>query len=158
MDQDFADDLRFIQKTPGTLETLLATFPEAKTRVKPSDQEFSFLESVCHLRDIEIEGYGPRLRRILAEERPWLQDVDGARLAREREYNEQNLREALTAFVAARMGNVATLSRLDPSARLREGNLERVGTITLSKLVSLMRDHDEGHLDELNHLINRLHQ
>ena len=39
------------------------------------------LEHVCHLRDIEVEGYAPRLKRILSEDGPFLPDIDGRRLA-----------------------------------------------------------------------------
>jgi hypothetical protein len=151
------------EETPEALEALtakLAGTPEATailTRdlsvqavmIKPSPEEFSVLENVCHLRDIEIEGYSTRIRRILNEEHPVLADIDGARLAIERSYNEQNLNEALQAFAKARGQNVALLMSTNEEQLSRSGVLEGVGEVTLGKLVMLMNEHDEGHLDEL---------
>ena len=38
----------------------------------------------------------------------------------------------------------------------REGALEGVGTITLEKLVEMMREHDEGHVSELQAIRRRI--
>jgi len=54
-----------------------------------SPDEFSVLENICHLRDLELQGYTPRIRRILAEADPDLADFDGARVAAESSYNNR---------------------------------------------------------------------
>ena len=148
---------------PETFEALtakLASTPEETARltrdlsaqaviIKPSPEEFSVLENICHLRDIEIEGYSMRIRRILSEEHPLLGDIDGTQLAMERAYNEQNLNEALQAFSQARQQNVALLRPANEEQLSRGGLLEGVGEVTLGQLLLLMNEHDEGHVDEL---------
>src|SRR5258708_742578 len=93
--------------TPKATAILTRDLSVQAVMIKPSLEEFSVLENVCHLRDIEIEGYSTRIRRILNEEHPVLADIDGTRLAIERAYNQQNLSEALQAFSNARQKNVA---------------------------------------------------
>src|SRR5258705_633753 len=135
--------------TPEETARLTRDLSAQSVTIKPSPEEFSVLESVCHLRDIEIEGYSTRIRGILSEDNPLLADIDGMRLAMEREYNQENLNEALQAFTNARQENVALLRSLNDDQLDRTGVLEGVGEVTLAKLILMMREHDEAHLDEL---------
>ena len=153
--EDFREVVKSLELTPGVLAGVFRQFSQADLKLKDSD-EFSALENICHLRDIEIEGYGERIRRILEEENPSLADIDGARLAVERDYNNQDGEVALTAFSDARRQNIDLLKDLSPEMVAREGTLEGVGTINLEQLVEMMLEHDEGHLSEFTTIARRL--
>jgi hypothetical protein len=142
--------------TPAQLVELIDGLPQDSLRLRPSEDEFSVVESVCHLRDIELDGYAIRVRLLLTEDHPGLSDIDGARLAIERDYNSQDLQEALTAFTRGRQENLSVLSKASDTEFEREGDLEGAGRITLGKLVEMMHEHDEGHLDELRITRTRL--
>ena len=148
-DQPIRDLVGTLAKTPDEITRLLENIPANSISVRPSPDEFSVLENVCHLRDIEIEGDRVRIQRILAEDHPMLSDLDGARLAIERDYNRQSLNEALEAFTSARRQNVAVLSETAADDFEREGEMEGLGRITLRKLLEMMCEHDDGHLDDL---------
>jgi hypothetical protein len=119
---------------------------------KPNGDQFSVVENICHLRDIEIEGYAIRISRILNESLPTLPDIDGGRLALERDYNQQSVASALNDFRRARLENVALLKEVNQQEFGREGVLEGVGRISLEQLLHLMCEHDEGHVAELRTL------
>lgn len=122
---------------------------DSSLRNKPHADEFSVLENICHLRDLEVEGYTIRIDRILQEENPTLLDFDGAKIAAERDYNNEDVSVALSAFKTARSQNVTRLGGLDTSQLNRNAFLEGVGKITLSDLASMMLEHDTGHLQDL---------
>ena len=136
--------------TPERIRQLLAGICEAELSRKPADDVFSLRENVLHLRDIDVEGYEKRVERILTEEHPFLPDVDGARLARERDYNHQPLMAALEAFAASRARSIVRLRNADLD---RSGELEGVGTITLRGLLQRWLDHDTGHLADIEALL-----
>jgi hypothetical protein len=121
--------------------------------VKSSAEEFSVLENVCHLRDLEVEGYAIRIQRILQEDQPLLPEFEGARVAIEREYNRQDLNQALTAFSEERGRNLLILSAAGRDEFERTGELDGLGKITLLRLVEMMNEHDEGHLDDLRRYV-----
>jgi hypothetical protein len=152
------DLIDILTQTPGAVSDLLRGLSDLSSRVKNSPEEFSALENVCHLRDIEIEGYEVRINRILDQENPSLPDVDGSRLAIERDYNSQNLAKALQDFESARKRNTERLSSLNPEQFDRNGTMEGVGPVTIRKLIEMMREHDEDHLQELNIIHHRLHR
>ncbi|HEV7163834.1 MAG TPA: hypothetical protein VGO35_00400 [Gammaproteobacteria bacterium] len=65
-----------LEVAPGEFERLLETVPPAAWDFKPADwaecpgERFSLRENLCHLRDIEIDGYQERLRRTREERFP----------------------------------------------------------------------------------------
>jgi hypothetical protein len=153
---EFAALLDFLDDTPNQLENVSSGLTDTELRLQSSPGEFSVLENVCHLRDLELQGYTTRLRRILSETEPALADFDGARVAAESAYNNEQLGNALSAFQRARRENVATLRSLTETQLQSAGILEGVGRVTLERLAEMMREHDEGHLEDLRILSQRL--
>lgn len=149
MNAELNELLDRLVRTPSEIAKLLSGVSPASTQIRPNSEEFSILENVCHLRDIEVEGYTVRIRRLLEEDNPQLEDIDGARLAIERDYNSQQLDDVIESFTTARQQNVKKLSTTSESDFERLGSLEGVGEITLRSLLNMMAEHDEGHLDEL---------
>jgi hypothetical protein len=148
-----ADDLlaliEDLRRAPARVEALMARIPKEKQTQKPRPDAFSARENVHHLRDIEAEGYGVRLLRLLGEPDPVLKDLDGDGLARERLYNERPHESALEEFSHLRAANVERLLRLTAEDLVRKGSWEGVGPVTLEKVLEMWRDHDRGHLDEI---------
>ena len=147
--EDSHDVIEFLQETPAVFRKLAQGLADEVLRWKPSGDRFSFVENACHLRDIEVEGYGARIRKLLTEDNPQLPDVDGSRLARERDYNRQDFAAALDEFSRARAENLRAVKNLSAEQLNRRGVLEGVGEITLGNLFLLMREHDESHRQEL---------
>jgi hypothetical protein len=154
---DFDKLINVLAATPDRVSRLVEGDDVEMVRHKPSDQ-FSILESICHLRDIEVEGYTERITRILSETEPSLPDIDGGKLALERDYNKQDLKQALKSFVEARKRNVDRIRNLGVGQLARVGKLEGVGDVTLERLLEMMVEHDEGHLEELEVLQRTLHR
>ena len=155
---DFTALLKSLDETPNQLAHSTAGLSNTEVRFQNSPDEFSVLENICHLRDLELQGYTPRIRRILAETDPALADFDGARVAAESSYNNEEPGFALQAFQTARRENIEVLRTLTEGQLNRAGTLAGVGTITLRRLAEMMREHDEGHLEDLRVLSQRLRQ
>lgn len=150
--QDFQNLLAFLEETPEVVRSLTENLTAKELMRKPTKEEFSFLEHVCHLRDIEQEGHGVRIAKLLSEEQPFLPDIDGDKLAAERNYHSQSFDEALSAFTRARKNNIDTIRTTTPDALTRTGIFANVGTITLEQLLLMMREHDNEHLRALSDL------
>ena len=141
--------------TPTTVRQLIGALNADEARWRPAANEFSAVEQACHLRDIEREGYAVRLRRLLNEDEPVLPDINGAQLARERDYQSQDFADALEAFAQARHESIATIEGLSPDQLQRSGTLEGVGQFTVARRLEMMRAHDEEHCAEMRALQER---
>jgi hypothetical protein len=137
---------------PQTVREIIGGRSAEQLSHKPAPEVFSLRENVLHLRDIDVEGYEQRVIRMLAEEEPFLPDVDGAKLARERDYNAQPLAPALEAFAASRARSVARLRALREEDFQRTAELEGVGRVTLGELLQRWLEHDAGHVKEMEAL------
>ena len=94
-------------------------------------EHFSPLGQLCHVRDIEIDGYHVRLRRMLDEDRPLLVSIDGDALAIERRYNDAYASDVLAAIREARRETLDLVSRLTPEQFARTGEFDGYGALTV---------------------------
>jgi transcriptional regulator with XRE-family HTH domain len=154
--EDFAGMIAALAAMPSKVSDIVALMPRDAWTCKPSNGGFSLLEHVCHLRDIDADGYRERVERILTEERPSLPDIDGDALAKQRDYQSQDLEEALSSLTATRWQIAARLAKLTPEERHRTGLMAATNEITIEGLVGAMLAHDSAHLDELSELRGEL--
>src|SRR5262249_46156232 len=118
-------------------------------------ETFSAVEQVCHLRDIERDGYHVRIQRMLREREPSLVSIDSYALARERAYERTDPEEALAAFREARAATIATLRGLTDADLGRRGDFAEYGRLTLRALIHYLRSHDQQHLAGLHWLAGK---
>lgn len=152
---NFPNVIATLGAMPSKVKDIVALIPRDGWRQRPAKGGFSLLEHVCHLRDIDGDGYRLRVDRMLTEMRPDLADLDGDALARERDYQSQDLAAALTAFIATRWEIAARLAKLTPEERQRTG-LMAGKEITIEGLAGAMLAHDSEHLDQLTELCGEL--
>jgi hypothetical protein len=147
---------------PLQLEQLYAAFPETHVNWAPDSWEgipsetFTAVGQVCHIRDIEIEGYHVRLRRLLAEDHPSLVSIDSYQVAIERQYPDAPIGEVFAAFRNARAATVAMLASLTDSQWHRSGVFEGYGPVTVEGLVHFLCSHDHQHLAGLHWLLGQI--
>lgn len=122
---------------------------------RPAPGELSIVEHVCHLRDLEREGYLVRVRRIMGEREPDLDSFDGTAAARERDYLAQDPKIAAQEFGAARRELTGFL------APLTEEDLARTATfegrrIDLRAVVAMIVEHDREHRERIEAVLDQL--
>jgi len=110
---------------------------------------FSPVEQAWHLADLEREGFGQRIRRLLTESEPDLPDFDGAKVAADRGYRSLSLEEGMAVFAEARRTNVSILRSIEAGAWFRSGRQEGVGKVSLCDMPSFMSQHDAAHRHEI---------
>jgi len=154
-DDKFGTCVETLQATPKKLRSLVQGLNDEQLRYKPVEEMFSLKENILHLRDFELEGNGKRLRLILAENLPVLDDIDGTRLAHLRRYQSGNVIQALEEFRRAREGNIAYLRNMTAFQWNRKA-LFSGDEITLLQLVEKWVEHDLDHLKEMEALWGKI--
>jgi len=147
---------------PAALEKHYALFPAEFVNWAPPSwdgvpsESFTAIEQVCHVRDIEIEGYQVRFRRTLTEHEPSLASIDSESVAKQRGYGRSDAAQALREFRAARVATLAMLRGLDESQLRRRARFEGYGPVTLRALVHYLCSHDQQHLAGLQWLLGKI--
>jgi len=140
-----------LARTPAIVAAVAARLPQELLRVRSGP--FALVEHAWHLADLEREGFGERVRRLLAEDDPYLPDFDGERAAREREYLKLDVAAALAAFAVAREETLRLFQRISGDQWARRGRQEGIGPVTLGEMPRRILDHDLAHLNEIADLL-----
>ena len=154
--------LRALEAFPRRLEAHYAAFPVGFQHWAPASwdgvpsEPLTAIEQVCHVRDIEIDGYHVRIRRTLQETNPTLVSLDTEALARERRYGAASADDALADFRRARAETLAVLRGLEPEQFDRRAQFEGYGALTLRSLVHYLCSHDQQHLAGLQWLLGKI--
>lgn len=151
--RDLETLLLTLESTSALLARAAECFSARQARVRPPRGGFSFVENVWHLADLEREGYGVRIARILAEENPGLENFDGEQVARDRNYQDKDVARGIAAFTRAREANLQALRRALPAEWDRPGSQQGVGRVTLADMPRMMAEHDRSHGDEIADLL-----
>lgn len=147
---------------PQALELHYAAFPREFVHWTPSSwdgvpsEPFTAIEQVCHVRDIEIEGYQVRFRRTLDENAPFLPSIDSEPIAKQRNYGAADVGEIFASFRAARADTLALLRSLGAAELDRRAEFEGYGPVTLRGLVHFLCSHDQQHLSGLQWLLGKI--
>jgi len=154
--------LTALREFPDRFAAFYAAVPAGFANWSPASWEgvpsepFTPIGQVCHVRDIEIDGYHVRLSRTLQERHPLLVSLDGDALAIERDYAGADADAALAAFRGARVRTLELLAGLDDTQLARTAEFEGYGTLTLRSLVHYLCSHDQQHLAGLQWLLGKI--
>lgn len=147
---------------PAQLEAHFSAIPEACRNWAPDDwagvpsEPFTAIEQICHVRDVEIEGYQIRFARTLAENKPWLPSIDSLVVTRERDYASESPAQVFADFRLARERTLALLHGLTAADCGRRAEFEGYGPLTLRSLVHFLCSHDQQHLSGLQWLLGKI--
>lgn len=136
-----------LSATPGKLSGIVQVLAGADLQWMPSEGPWAIVQHLCHLRDLEREGFSVRIRKILSGTNPTLPDLDGEKLAIERAYIKQDSKTALADFAKARNETLATIRGLSEAQLALTGTQEKVGPVTLGKVLAMMLHHDREHIE-----------
>jgi DinB superfamily len=145
-----------LESTPVLFERAALGLSPQTAQQRPAGGGFSLVENVWHLADLEREGFGVRIRRILSEEEPTLSNFDGDRVARERDYQSRDLASGLAAFRQARRRSVEILRTVASRDWKRPAVQDGFGFLTLEDLPRLMAEHDRSHTADVSALLEEI--
>src|SRR5262245_9006499 len=141
--------LQRLEEQPGFLERAVGALAPNEARRRAADGTFAPVEQCWHLADLEREGFQVRIRRLLDENEPVLEDFDGARTAEERVYLEKDLREGIRSFAENRRSTLRALRGIDEGSWARAGAMTGMGRVTLGEIPTMIAQHDASHRAEI---------
>ncbi len=133
-------------------ERIVAAAPPAWHH-RPTDEDWSLTELVCHLRDVEREVHQPRFRALISQDNAFIAGADPDRWTAERVYQDEDGAAALTVFAAARQQTLALLQPLSEAMWQRRGRHAFFGPTSMHELLNLVVQHDHAHWEQVQKLL-----
>jgi FMN phosphatase YigB (HAD superfamily) len=144
--------LSILASTPAALDTMITRSSSDRLLSKPSAEEWSITEVLCHLRDVEAEVQLPRIQTILREDNPFLSAENTDAWAATRGYAAQDGQKALADFAASRATTLGLLRTLPDDLWSRRVRHAIFGPTSLLELVHFMTEHDRLHIQQIHKL------
>jgi len=144
-----------LSSSAETIASLARTVSDVQARWKPSPEEWSVLEVICHLYDEEREDFRLHLDWILYSKKEKWPGFDPQNWVTVRKYNEQNFDEMAMKFFDERERSLEWLMGLANAdwETLYEANW---GSIKAGEMFASWVAHDNLHIRQLVEL-KRLH-
>jgi hypothetical protein len=149
VDQDERE--RLIAVYAGGAARLRAAFeavPEAARKWRPSDDEFSVHEVICHCADSETNAHS-RIRYLLTDPAPVIVGYDPMRWSRDFAYQDHPVGAAMATIEAVRANTVPLLRRLDDDAWAAAGHHTEQGRYTAEDWLQTYAAHVEEHVEQI---------
>jgi len=140
---------------PEVVERALSRISASLWTAHPLPGKWSAAEIIHHLADSEMTS-ALRLRRLLAEEAPWIVGYDQDRYAVRLHYNERPVGPSLDMFRAARAATVPLLDLMTEADWNRTGTHSESGPYSAEDWLRIYAAHAHGHADQLRRLAETL--
>ena len=137
-----------LANTIPSLRELTAKLGPDEWLYRPSPDEWSVTEIICHLRDVDREIHLPRLHSLIIEKEPFMPGVVSDDWAIERDYQAQDGQAALAALSATRAELLDLLPPAGSPIWERRGRHTFFGPTSFLELVCLALEHDILHLTQ----------
>ncbi len=131
--------------TPGDLERLVKGSDSATLIQRPTPDEWSAADVLCHLVLVEELSLA-RLQLVVEKERPSVSPIHPDPASHDL---TQPLTTMLVNFRRARQATLAYLQELKAGDWQRMGSHSTRGNLSLRVLVQFMVDHDTAHLNQI---------
>jgi hypothetical protein len=141
----------YLRQVPDLIDDVIDGLSGEELCRRPSPEEWSILEVCCHLRDA-AEEEGVRVRRLSEEENPTLVPYDQEALARERDYQGDDIRRVRTALRAFWGGLAYQLEGLTDEQWERAGIHPEIGRVTVRSQAERQVEEGQAHLAQLKAL------
>jgi len=142
----------YLRNFPNEIEALVGRLSYDQLRARPSDDAWSIIELLCHLRDSAQED-GIRIRRLVEEDNPTLVPFDQEEWARDRRYHDADPRKALTALRAYWTGLAYYIESIPADAWQRSGLHPEFGPLTTATQAQQTLDHAVEHLAQIRGVV-----
>ena len=145
--------LKSLRASPIILGALVAGLDDRQIRRRPAPGEWAVIEVVAHIADVDERAH-TRLRRMVAEDNPFLPAFDQDALAVERGYIGMDLPEQVARYRNSRAGHLADLAKLDRHQWQRAGRHEAAGDMTVQLYEAHVASEDVDHLAQIARLLD----
>ena len=154
MQQDLAQTISLLERTPATLNVLLRKLPDAWTLRNEGTNTWSAFDVIGHLIHGERTDWMPRAKMILQlGETQAFDRFD--RLAQTRESEGKSLDQLLDEFALLRSENLRELRTLHLTQQdlTLRGRHPAFGSVTLAQLLATWAVHDLTHLHQISRIM-----
>lgn len=145
MSTDLSDLISEYSAGAQRLSAAVQGLSEEQFNATPIPGKWSIRQVVCHLVDADLE-YCQRMKRVLVEDNPTLQELIPDKFAKVLSYDDRDVQQELSLLAATRSHMATILKNTDIEDFQRTGVHSAEGPMTLETLLERITGHIDHHL------------
>lgn len=147
--------MAILRSSPAVFDTWLKQTPEDAIYQKPSQKDWSFVEVLWHLADIEREVYLPQWEQLLSDPTKTITPVNISAWTETQKYQSRDSWEAFEIYLSSRLESLSMLEDMKKK-NLFETSIQHsiFSRAKVSELVAFSVKHDQMHLRQCYNLLN----
>lgn len=145
MSTDIPDLISAFESGPDKVCSVVRGLSDDQMNAVPVPGKWSIAQVVCHLVDADLE-YCQRIKRVLVEDNPTLQELVPDAFAAALHYQARNVSEELDLLAATRAHMASILKATDVEDFQRTGVHSAEGPMTLETLLERITGHIDHHV------------
>src|SRR6185295_6110974 len=146
------DSYQTLSSTEAILRAALKDIERPRLTARPAPHEWSVVEVLCHLRDLENEVFPARTETIRKNNGGQILGFDQNVWAAERKYASDDPQRALDEFCAARRNNLPLIKGLRENELKFTAKHSEFGSITLGALLADWAGSDLVHTAQIQRI------
>jgi uncharacterized damage-inducible protein DinB len=147
-DMDTKESLAQLAAFPAELRTSVSALNAAQLRFRPAAGEWSAIEIVGHLIDVD-EIWQQRVPHMISTDNPTLAPAEQDAKVRERGYQDKDLNNLLVRFAELRAQTIEMLRYITPVNMDKRGVHPVRGPITIADVFTIIPGHDQLHAQQI---------
>jgi FMN phosphatase YigB (HAD superfamily) len=144
------------RSTPAVMDSFLRPLSRDTWNRKPSSNEWTLTQLICHLRDTEREIHHMQLNLFNGKDEPFIPRPDTGVWANKRDYLKEDGLAALQEFIVARLATLEILKTMPEADWERKARHAIFGPTNFREVAGFMADHDRLHIQQVWSLLKRL--
>jgi hypothetical protein len=142
-----------LEATPAVLRALFTGLPTSIATAR-LDRDWSPKDVLNHFVDVEQFAFRERIRRMIDEDRPFIQSIDPVARLHDPKWQNIGVASLLDDLAAKRAETIAWLRTLTEEQLTRVANHDAVGEITASNLLHYWPTHDMAHIRQVQRMLS----
>lgn len=138
-----------LETSTDDLLLYLGKLPAEELQRVPAPDEWTLHQVAAHVRDVEVEVFLYRLKRMLKEENPAVESFDGDTWMRERYSAGEPVKKIAAEIRAARKKQIALLKKAKDKDWARTARHSAYGKISVEWMMTHAANHSMEHAAQL---------
>ncbi len=144
--------LATLKSTPAVIRTMIAGLTPDQMCLQPAPGEWSILETLCHLRDVDREVFIPRVQSVLKDPNTVIASVNADQWADERNYRQQEPIPVMKEYLQSRLQLLSMIEGFKADDWQRGARHIDLGPTSMKELLKISARHDRLHIQIIHSL------
>jgi FMN phosphatase YigB (HAD superfamily) len=142
--------LAILRSTPAAFDTILKNLNTSQSKSRPIKGEWSIVEIISHLYDVDKEVNIPRIKELKSSQEPFFTAINTDDWAEIRNYRKNDLSPMLKLFIETRIELINEILSMEDDDWKKTISHTVFGPTSVLEIIKFIAQHDRIHVQQIH--------